>query len=625
MCKGGGYAKVVTTGVNTKIGKIGKSLNVIKPERTKLQKDTDILVRNFAIFGFAICTLIAIVYGVNHDNLLHGFLLGITLAMAILPEELPVVITVFLALGAKRLADFNVLTRETPVIESLGSATVLCVDKTGTITENKMSVNSLYSVEAGDYIAGVDSYGFLSEDFHQLLEYGVLASQRKPFDPMEIAIKKFGKEHLKDTDHWHQTWQLIQRYPLSKKLLTISQVWQSKDDSHYEVAAKGAPEDIFELCHLSEKRFDELEDRVEEMAEKGLRVVGVAKAIFTEKDLPDGQHDFNFEFLGLIGLEDPVRENVVESVKSSYEAGIRILMITGDYLSTACEIASQIGLKNPDEVVIGDELDKMNDLELRQKIKSTNIFARILPEQKLRIVNALKANGEVVAMTGDGINDAPALKSAHIGVSMGAHGTDVAREASSMVLVDDDFSSLVSAIRLGRRIYANIKKSIVYLVAVHLPIIGLTIIPVIFKWPLLLLPVHIVFLELIIDPTCSIVFEAAPEEHDIMQKPPRGVKDKLFDRKTVFSGLLQGGIVWGIGLIALLVAQHLDWHEKDARALVFSILVVSNIALVFVNLSRQFSLSAMMRNRVLWMMVVVTLAVLSAVLTVPLLKELFHV
>lgn len=319
-----------------------------------------------------------------------------------------------------------------------------------------------------------------------------------------------------------------------------------------------------------------------------------------------------------------MRKNVLESVKICYQAGIRVLMVTGDYLGTACEIASRIGLRDPDEAISGPDLAKMNDLELKQKIKKINIFARILPEQKLRIVNALKENGEVVAMTGDGINDAPALKAANIGVSMGGHGTDVAREASSMVLVDDDFSSLVSAIRSGRRIYANIKKAIVYLIAVHLPIIGLTIIPVIFKWPLLLLPIHIVFLELIINPTCSIVFEAAKEDPDIMRQSPRSTSEKLFDRKTVLSGLLQGGVVWFVGLVALLTTQYLGWHEKDIRALIFGVLVVSNISLIFVNLSRRFSLADIMHNRVLWMMVSATIAVLIAVLSVPFLRGLFY-
>lgn len=297
VVQGNGYAKVTATGANTEIGKVGKSLGVIKTERTKLQKDTDGLVRDFAIFGFAICTLVAIVYGITQKDLLHGFLLGITLAMAILPEELPVVITVFLALGARRLAALNVLTRETPVIESLGSATTLCVDKTGTITENKMLVKQLFSVDKSVCVDCQDSsLKILTDNFEQLIEYGVLASQHDPFDPMEIAIKDYGECYLKDTEHWHDSWQLIQRYPLSKKLLTISQVWQSKDDSHYVVAAKGAPEDIFDLCHFDASMIEELEVQVEAMADKGLRVVGVAKAVFSEKELPDAQHDFNFEF-----------------------------------------------------------------------------------------------------------------------------------------------------------------------------------------------------------------------------------------------------------------------------------------------------------------------------------------
>ncbi|MBU0745097.1 MAG: cation-translocating P-type ATPase [Gammaproteobacteria bacterium] len=622
VVQGNGYAKVIATGINTEMGRIGVSLNTLSTDRTRLQKETDSLVRNFAIFGFIICALVVIIYGVTRMDWLQGSLVGITLAMAILPEELPVVITVFLALGTRRIALSKVLTREIPAVEALGSATVLCVDKTGTITQNRMTVSQLFD---GDDSSGVFG-STLSENFHQLMEYGVLASQRDPFDQMEIAIKSFGECYLKNSEHWHQSWQLIHQYPLSRKLLAMSQVWESTNGKHYVIAAKGAPEDIFELCHLDQNKIKEIQSEVEVMAHKGLRVIGVAKASFPQKKLPDGQHDFNFEFLGLIGLEDPIRPNVFESVRSCYQAGIRVIMITGDYLSTAKEIASQIGLNAAKGAFTGDELAQISDEDLEKRIKDINIFARILPEQKLRIVNALKANGEVVAMTGDGVNDAPALKSANIGVAMGGRGTDVARESAGLVLLNDDFSSLVTSIRLGRRIYTNIKKAMVYLLAVHLPIICLTAIPVIFKWPLLLWPIHIVFLQLIIDPTCSIVFEAAPEEADIMMCPPRRSKEKLFNRRSVFLGLMQGFGVLVLSLGALLVTKFLGWSETDTRALVFAVLVISNIALIFVNLSEHFSLANrdILSNRVLWIVVFTTLSFLTAVLTIPTLKELFY-
>lgn len=626
VVQGNGYAKVIATGANTEMGRIGKNLNEISVERTRLQKETSYLVRNFAIFGFIICTLVVIIYGITRQDWLRGFLVGITLAMAILPEELPVVITVFLALGARRIASSNVLTREIPAVEALGSATVLCVDKTGTITQNRMSVSELFVGDSDACVSCLNLPQMLSENLHPLVEYGMLASQRDPFDPMEIAIKNFGEHYLKNTEHWHESWQLVHQYPLSKKLLTISQVWQSTKGRHYVIAAKGAPENIFDLCHLDSSKISMLQMQVDVMAEKGLRVIGVAKATFAEKILPDGQHDFNFEFVGLIGLEDPVRSNVFESVKSCYQAGIRVIMITGDYLITAKQIALQIGLQDGHRAITGLELAKMDDAELELKIKDINIFARILPEQKLRIVNALKANGEIVAMTGDGVNDAPALKAANIGVAMGGRGTDVARESAGLVLLNDDFSSLVTAIRLGRRIYTNIKKSIVYLLAVHVPIIGLTVIPVIFKWPLLLLPIHIVFLELIIDPTCSIVFEARGEESDVMMRPPRSNKERIFDRRTLKLGLMQGFGVLAIGLTTLIITRSWGWDESDSRAFIFAIMVASNIALIFINLSGRFSLAGVtiLNNRALWIVVFATLGFLTAILTVPFLRSLFY-
>lgn len=626
VVQGGGYAEVIGTGVNTEMGKIGKNLDLIGVRRTKLQKETDNLVRNFTIFGLIVCTLVIVIYGVTRADWLHGFLVGLTLAMAVLPEEFPVVITVFLALGARRLALHKVLTREVPTVEALGSATVLCVDKTGTITQNFMTVSQLFAQGEGVDVSWQAPPQVLQENFHQLIEYGVLASQRDPFDPMDIAIKKFGEHYLKNTEHWHKSWRLVHQYPLSKKLLTISQVWQSKKNQHYVIAAKGAPEDVFDLCHLDENKIKELQDKVDMMADKRLRIIGVAKAIFTEKNLPDGQHDFDFEFLGLIGLEDPVRANVPESVRTCHQAGIRVIMITGDYLSTAEKIASQIGLQDGSHAITGSELAKMSDAELEQRIKTTHVFARILSEQKLRIVKALQANGEIVAMTGDGVNDAPALKAANIGVAMGGRGTDVARESAGLVLLDDDFSSLVTAIRLGRRIYTNIKKATTYLLAVHLPIIGMTLIPVLFKWPLLLFPMHIVFLELIIDPTCSLVFEAIGEEADIMQRAPRKSGEKLFESKAIILGLLQGSAVLVFGLAAFLVTRSWGWSENNIRAAVFTVLVISNILLIFANLSERFFWKnfSVLSNRALWLVVIATLGFLTAVLTVPGLKSLFY-
>lgn len=618
IVQGNGYAKVIATGSKTQMGLIGKSLTDSLIERTDLQKETDVLVRNFAIFGLILCVVVAIGYGVTRADWLNGFLVGITLAMSALPEELPVILAIFLALGAIRLSVKNVLTRRIPAVEALGATTVLCVDKTGTITQNLMKVSQIFA--DGQYFDAVDTTtsNVLPEQFHQILEYSVLASQRDPFDPMEIAIKNFGIDCLKGTEHLHEFWQLIHQYPLSRELLAISQVWQSAKNQDYVIATKGAPEAIFDLCHLAPAQIKDLLAQIENMAHRGLRVIGVAKAVFHDTVLPKIQHDFNFEFLGLVGLEDPVRPNIIESVKSCFLAGIRIIMLTGDYFGTAQYVAQKIGLQNTNASITGPELTQMNDLELAQKIKHINIFARILPEQKLRIVNALKINDEVVAMTGDGVNDAPALQSADIGVAMGKHGTDVARQAAALVLLDDNFSSLVAAIRIGRRVYSNIKRAMVYTLAAHIPIIGMTLIPVLCKWPLMFYPIHIVFLEMIINPACSIVFEAEDEEIDIMKRPPRSNKEKLFDRKTVRSGVLQGLGALLVSLLVFMLFRYLGYPDNTVRAITFAVFVVTNITLIFLNTT------IVLHNRALWLISGSAVIFLTTVLCVPYLRALFY-
>ena len=553
---GQGVAQVLATGAQTEIGKIGKALQAVESEETLLQKGTARLVRNLSIVGLSLCAIVVVVYGLTRGDWLHGFLAGITLAMATLPEELPVVLTIFLALGAWRISQKQVLTRRVPAIETLGSATVLCVDKTGTLTLNRMSVSKIFA--AGQFYA-IDSApeAQLPETFHELVEFSILASQIDPFDPMEKAILQLGEIYLTQTEHLHRDWSLVHEYPLSKKLLSLSRVWESPNGTDYVIAAKGAPEAIADLCHFNEAQLQELSGPINAMADNGLRVLGVAKARFEQTDLPGEQHDFTFEFLGLIGLADPVRPTVPDAIKECYTAGIRVVMITGDYPGTAQNIARQIGLTPSDKFITGSELDHLDDAELQKRVQDVNIFARVVPEQKLRLVNALKANGEIVAMTGDGVNDAPALKSAHIGIAMGGRGTDVARESAALVLLDDDFSSIVQAVKLGRRIFDNIKKAIAYIFAIHVPIAGMSLIPVLFKWPLVLMPVHIMFLELIIDPACSTIFEAEPEEADVMKRPPRNPKESLFGRRMVIMSLLQGFSV----LLIVLVVFGISWYR----------------------------------------------------------------
>ncbi len=625
VVKGQGIATVMATGVNTEMGKIGKALQSVEIEETPLQKETAKIVRNLAFVGLFMCALVVIVYGLTRGNWLNGFLAGITLAMALLPEEFPVVLTVFLALGAWRISRKRVLTRRVPAVETLGAATVLCVDKTGTITQNRMSVNMIYSHGA---FYGVDylTEKSIPEHFHEVVEFSILASQKDPFDPMEKAFKELGIHYLSRTEHLHDDWTLIREYPLSNTLLALSHVWKSPRGDEYVIATKGSPEAIADLCHCDQSRTQEISNAIEIMANEGLRILGVAKAYFTAADLPGEQHEFTFEFLGLVGLADPVRPGVAGAVKECHTAGIRVVMITGDYPGTAANIAGQIGLQNIDQIITGTQLDSLDEGELQRRIKKVNIFARVVPEQKLRIVNALKAVGEVVAMTGDGVNDAPALKAAHIGIAMGGRGTDVAREASALVLLDDDFSSIVQAVRMGRRIFDNLKKAVAYIFAVHVPIAGMSLIPVLFKWPLVLLPMHIVFLELIIDPACSVVFEAEPEEADVMTRPPRRHDAALFGKRVVTLSLLQGLSVLAILLIVYVISLKRGQGEDDARALTFTTLIIANLGLIFVNRSWSRTVLATMRspNTALWWVTGGAVLFLGMALYVPFLKNLFR-
>jgi Ca2+-transporting ATPase len=629
VVRGQAIGEVVATGSATELGKIGAALQSVETERTPLQVEVDRLVARLAVLGLTLAAIVFVIYGITRADWLVGAMAGITLAMAMLPEEFPVVLTVFLALGAWRVSKNNVLTRRMPAIETLGAATVLCTDKTGTITQNRMTVRRLHT-DAGDF--EVDDTP-LTEEFHEVVEFAILASPVDPFDPMDSAFKKLGDEMLSQTEHIHRDWSLVREYPLSEKMLALSHVWRSPDGGDYVIAAKGAPEAVADLCHFDEAQMDELCSDVARMADDGLRVLGVARAAFSpEAGLPEGQHAFVFEFIGLVGLLDPIREDVPDAVRQAREAGMRVVMITGDYPGTAVAIGRDAGLDVEGHVLTGPELDALDDGQLAQRIDSITVFARVVPEQKLRIVRALKARGEVVAMTGDGVNDAPALKAADIGIAMGQRGTDVAREAAALVLTDDAFSSIVGAVRAGRRIYENLKKAMAYILAVHVPIAGMSLLPVLvprlfgMNMPLVLMPVHIAFLELIIDPTCSVVFEAEGEEPDIMERAPRGVGDPLFSRRMLSVSLVQGAVALLAVLVVYLWSVLTGHPETDVRALTFGTLVITNLGLIFVN--RSWSISALRgiakKNAALWWVIGGTVSVLALLLTVPTLRSLFR-
>lgn len=583
IVQGNGVVKITAVGMNTEIGKIGKALESVKEEPTKLKLEMGTLVKRLAIIGISLCVLVIAVYTLTRGDLLKGFLAGITLAMAMLPEEFPVVLTVFLALGAWRMSKKSVLTRKPAAIETLGSATVLCTDKTGTLTLNKMTVTRLFN--GTDFVV-VKTGSEFTDPFHEIIEYGILSSQVNPFDPMERAIITTGEKYLQKTEHIHADWVMEKEYPLSKELLAMSRVFTDTATKEKVIAAKGAPEAIFDLCHLDSKQAKGYEKAVEEMAGTGLRVLGVAKAKLDPGNLPVIQHDFDFEFVGLLGLSDPTRENVPTAVKECYKAGIRVIMITGDYPVTAANIGKEIGLENPGNFITGPQLETMTEEELSERIKDVNVFARVVPEQKLKIVNALKRNGEIVAMTGDGVNDAPALKASNIGIAMGEKGTDVAREASSLVLMDDNFSSIVGAIKMGRRIFDNLQKALGYIFAIHVPIAGLSLIPVLFAdLPLILWPVHIVFLELIIDPACSIVFEAEKAEANVMSRPPKDINEPFFGIKKIMLSCTQGLGILVICLLVYFIGFKMGYSEKAVRTLTFITLIASNIAVILSNRS----------------------------------------
>jgi Ca2+-transporting ATPase len=624
VVQGQGIAEVIRTGIDTEIGKIGKSIQTIEEEETLLKKDVSRTVKIVALSGAILCAIVIIVYGLTRTDWLGGFLAGLTLAMAMIPEEFPVVFTIFLSLGAWRISQRRVLTRRILAVETLGAATVLCVDKTGTLTMNNMKVQKL-CINGLFYDIITPKKEMLHENCHEIIEYSILASQTDPYDPMEKAIRELGNVSLAGTEHIHNNWEMIKEYPLSKSLLAMSRVWKRRKSDDYVIAAKGAPEAIIDLCHLNKHQIENLKVSIEKMSDEGLRVLGVAKAVFRPSILPEEQHDFDFKLEGLIGLADPIREQVPTAIKECYSAGVRVIMITGDYPGTAKNIAIQIGLKNPDNIITGIELEKMSNDELEMMIKNTNIFARVVPEQKLRIIKVLKKSGEIVTMTGDGVNDAPALKAANIGIAMGGRGTDVARESASLVLLDDDFMSIVTAVRMGRRIFDNLKKAISYILAIHVPIAGLSLLPVILKWPLILFPVHIVFLELIIDPTCSLVFEAEREENNIMKRPPRNIKESLFSFSTVFFSILQGAILLFTTAGVFITAQNLGESTETARALTFTTLIVGNLGLILVNRSWILTLPQILRQKnttLAWIIIGAVMFLLLA-LQIPFLKNLF--
>jgi Ca2+-transporting ATPase len=620
VVRGDGIARVSATGAHTEFGRLGVALTTVERTPTALEREVGRTVRWLAVAGLGFCVVVGVLYGVTTQRWLSGALAGLTLAISMVPEEFPVVLTVFLALGAWRISRSRVLTRRIPAIEALGAATVLCVDKTGTLTLNRMKVAAFSTPTAFERVAGERSN--LTPASREILSSAILASRPDAFDPMERAFADLERSIRRDS---LDGLSLVREYPLSDTRAAMVHVWRRNGARECLVAAKGAPEAILQLCRVPDDERERVLGQVEHMAGDGLRVLAVAAGVWPNRDFPDSPDALPLRYGGLVGLADPVRPGVVEAIDECRSAGIRVVMITGDYPATALSIARQIGLSNTRTYMTGADLNRMSDDELRDRVRGVDVFARIVPQQKLRLVLALRSSGEVIAMTGDGVNDAPALKAADIGIAMGGRGTDVAREAAGLVLLDDDFSSIVKAVRLGRRIYDNIEKAIAYVLAIHIPIAGISLLPALLGWPLVLMPIHVVFMELVSDPACSIAFEMEPEEEDVMRRPPRRPGRRLFRRHLVVPALIQGlGALAAIAFVYL-GAMTLRLPEPDVRALTFATLIVTNLALIVTNrsLSRSAWSTWNIPNPALSVLTAGTFVTLAAIFYVPAFRGVF--
>ncbi len=607
VVRGQGHGVVTATGPRTEFGRIGVSLAALDVEKTPLQRETARVVRAVATLAGALCVALAGYYVVRYGDWLGGVLAGVTLAMAVLPEEFPVVLTVFLALGAWRIARDGVLTRRLPAIETLGAATVLCVDKTGTLTENRMAV--------------VDTFAATGTAAH-VIEAAALACELEPFDPMERAIVAAAGAGAQAV---RATWTLERDYPLTSAFLAVCHAWRSPT-GEARVVIKGAPETVLPLCGLGPDATRAALAHVTRATADGLRLLAVGQTAWPRPEWPDDPRQYRFTWSGFVALADPLRAGVPEAIAQCRGAGVRVVMITGDYPGTALAIARQAGIDTAGGALTGAELAAMDEAARAEAVRRVNVFARIRPEQKLALITAYKADGEVVAMTGDGVNDAPALKAAHIGVAMGRRGTDVAREASALVLVDDDFQSIVAAVRLGRRIYENIRNAMRYLLAVHVPITGIAFLPLLVGWPVFLFPVHVLFLEFVIDPACSLVFEAERSEAGVMRRPPRHTRERLFSTEMVGVSLLLGASVLVVVCLACWWAVARGLPSGTVRSFGFAALVFGNLAMIHATRSRERPILGALRsaNPVLWWITGGTLAALAIAIYVPAVAEVFR-
>jgi Ca2+-transporting ATPase len=619
LVRGQGTLCVTQTGAATQLGRIGASLASIEEEPTPLQRTSARIVGRLAVVAVVFCGLVAVAHTLVYRDWIAGALAGITLAIALLPEEFPMVLAVFMALGSWRMARRSVLVRRAAVVETLGATTLLCVDKTGTLTENRMTVAALWVDGA---LHQVEDGAALRREALHLVGRTALASAVRPVDPMDRAVRDLARTAGPGGND--DGLAPLRTRPLHPDLLAVFQLWPGSASGESIVAAKGAPEAIFGLCALDAARRRELDAVVSDMAIQGLRVLGVASRRHAG-DAPDDLAQGPFEFEGLVGFLDPVRTDVPAALLQARAAGISVAMITGDYPATALAIARRAGIDTAPGVLTGADIAGLDAQALRTRIRDVRVFARVQPAQKLALVEAFRANGEVVAMTGDGVNDAPALRAAHVGVAMGARGTDVAREAADLVLLDDSFPSIVGGIALGRRIFQNLRKALVFVTAVHSPIAGLALLPLLLGLPPVLFPMHVVLLELVVDPVCSLVFESEPAEGSAMKKPPRAADESLFGRRQLLFALLQGAVLLLaiVGLYA--VALHAGYGEQQSRALAFTALIAGALVLALANAAEPESALLARGRRAFWLIGAVAMLVMALVLYVPPIERLFRV
>jgi Ca2+-transporting ATPase len=620
VLSGSATAEVSAIGKSTKLGTIGDSLIEIEEVKTPLQIQIKKFILSMLLFGLLAFVVVCVLNYIETGNFIQSLLSGLTLAMSVIPEEIPVAYSTFMALGAYHLYKKMVIARNPHRLESLGAASVICTDKTGTITENKMVPAEIYELKSDSFFQ-LEAKGF---QLNEVLEFAMWSSETEPFDPMEKAIHEL-YSRVNSADK-RKDFIMLKEYPLEGEFPIMTHVFSNQTEKI--IAVKGSVEGVLKQSNLSDEEKAKFLEKANSLAAKGHRVLAVGKAEMDKKLLPEKQETFSFNLLGLISFYDPPKSNMKDVMAQFYKAGIRVLMITGDHPETAKSIANQIEMKDPDEVMIGTELMKLSDDELKEKVKSVSIYARMFPEAKLRIVEALKSNGEIVAMTGDGVNDAPALKAAHIGIAMGKRGSEVARNIATLVLADDDFSHMPEAIALGRRIYDNLKKAIRYIISIHIPIIMIVTLPLILFWKYtnLFLPIHVIFLELIMGPTCSIIYENEPIEPNTMARPPRDSKLSFFSFRELSISILQGCIITIACLSLGYYYIHHDYSEAMVRTIVYMTLIFSNLFLTLENRSFMYSIftTIQYKNRLIPMILALSLIIPVLCLFVTPIRQIFE-